>query len=149
MAVYPAKLRLGEGAHGIGDLGKKGIEQALVSKVGVHPFGEFYAGDKTGAKSGQTRVNPLLYQQVGDDFAVFASKAGADTHPDWYRNLVANPEAVAEVGGALIPVTARVAEGDERTQIFERQKAAFQWFAEYEQKTTRVIPVVILERRSV
>jgi deazaflavin-dependent oxidoreductase (nitroreductase family) len=102
----------------------------------------------TGAKSGQTRVNPLLYQQVGGHFAVFASKAGADTHPDWYHNLVANPEAVAEVGIELIPITARVTEGDERRQIFERQKLAFQWFADYEQKTNRVIPVVILERRS-
>src|SRR5690349_21718135 len=67
----------------------------------------------TGAKSGQERVHPVMYQQVGDDLAVFASKAGAATNPDWFHNLVANPDAEVEVGTETVKVRARVAEGDE------------------------------------
>ena len=100
----------------------------------------------TGAKSGQERVHPMMYQQVGDDVAVFASKAGAPTNPDWFHNLVANPDATIEIGTETVPVRARVAEGDERVRIWEVQKERYPGFAEYEEKTDRVIPVVILER---
>jgi deazaflavin-dependent oxidoreductase (nitroreductase family) len=100
-----------------------------------------------GAKSGKERVHPILYQAVGEDYAVFASKAGAPTHPDWYFNLLANPNAEIEVGTALIPVTARVAEGEERELIWTKQKSDYPYFAEYEEKTDRTIPVVILTRR--
>lgn len=100
----------------------------------------------TGAKSGTERVNPMMYQEVGDDIAVFASKAGMPTNPDWYHNLLANPRAKVEVGAETYDVTARVAEGDERERIWEKQKADYPGFAEYEAKTTRQIPVVILER---
>ena len=100
----------------------------------------------TGAKSGLARVHPLMYQAVGDRFAIFASKAGAPSNPDWYYNVVANPQTSIEVGSETVEVTARVAEGDERNEIWERQKALFPTFAEYEQKTSRVIPVIVLER---
>jgi deazaflavin-dependent oxidoreductase (nitroreductase family) len=76
---------------------------------------------------------------------VFGSKGGAPTNPDWYHNLLANPRAKVEVGGDTIDVVARVAEGEERERIWERQKQAMPGFAEYEQKTSRQIPVVILE----
>ena len=99
-----------------------------------------------GAKTGTERVNPLVYLPVGDDFAVFGSKAGAPTNPDWYHNLRANPDAEVEVGAETIPVRARIAEGDERDRIWEEQKRVNSNFADYEQKTTRSIPVVILER---
>ena len=99
----------------------------------------------TGARSGQERVNPMMYQRVGDNYAVFASKAGAPTHPDWYHNLVANPDVRAEIGTQTLPFTARVAQGDEREQIWAAQKSAYPGFADYETKTTRQIPVVILE----
>jgi deazaflavin-dependent oxidoreductase (nitroreductase family) len=99
-----------------------------------------------GAKSGVERVNPVMYQQVGDDIAVFASKAGAPSHPDWYFNLLAHPEVEVEIGGETIKMRARVAEGSERDRIWETQKESFPGFAEYEAKTARVIPVVILER---
>ena len=99
-----------------------------------------------GAKSGTERVNPMMYQAVGESFAVFASKAGAPTNPDWYHNLVANPETTVEVGTETLQVRARVAEGDERHSIWERQKTLYPGFAEYEAKTSREIPVVILER---
>ena len=100
----------------------------------------------TGAKSGRERVNPVVYQQVGDDIAVFASKGGAPTNPDWYRNLRANPNVTVEIGTETIPMHARVAQGDERTKIWEQQKKVMPGFAEYEGKTDREIPVVILSR---
>src|ERR1700761_5738868 len=71
----------------------------------------------TGAKSGQERVNPMMYQAVGDAFAVFASKGGADSNPDWYYNLKANPEASVEVGTETFDVTARVLDDAEREPI--------------------------------
>ena len=100
----------------------------------------------TGAKSGKERVNPMMYQADGDRFAVFASKGGAPTNPDWYHNLVVHPEAAIEVGEETIPVVARVAEGEERERIWERQKREWPGFADYERKTDRQIPVLILER---
>ena len=99
----------------------------------------------TGAKSGQDRVAPVMYRQVGDDLAVFASKAGAPDNPDWFHNLVANPDASVEVGTDTVEVRARVTEGDEREEIWEAQKAEYPGFAEYEAKTDRQIPVVVLE----
>ena len=99
-----------------------------------------------GAKTGTERVNPLRYQAVGDDFAVFASKAGAPTNPDWYHNLLAHPSTTVEVGTETIAVRARVASPEERQRIWTAQKAGVPQFAEYEEKTTRQIPVVILER---
>jgi deazaflavin-dependent oxidoreductase (nitroreductase family) len=100
----------------------------------------------TGAKSGEERVNPVMYQPVGEAFAVFASKAGAPTNPDWYHNLVANPRTTIEVGPDTVPVVARVAGDDERQSIWDKQKADYPGFQEYEDKTTRKIPVVLLER---
>ncbi len=100
----------------------------------------------TGARTGQERTNPMMYLPVGDSFAVFASKAGADTNPDWYHNLVAHPEASVEVGTDTIAVTARVLDDDERDPIWREQKARYPGFAEYEARTTRVIPVVMLDR---
>ena len=100
----------------------------------------------TGAKSGAERVNPVVYQQVGDDIAVFASKAGAPTNPDWFHNILANPEVSAEIGTETVPLRARVAEGEERERIWSKQKEQMPGFAEYEEKTSRTIPVVILER---
>lgn len=98
----------------------------------------------TGAKSGKERVNPVMYQPIDDGYAVFASKAGADTSPDWYHNLRAHSAATVEVGTETVAVTARVAEGDERERIWAKQKADYPGFADYESKTSRQIPVVIL-----
>jgi len=99
----------------------------------------------TGAKTGQARVNPMMYLADGDDHVVFASKAGAPTNPDWYHNLVANPRASIEVGDQTFNVVARVAEGETRERLWSRQKELYPGFADYEAKTTRQIPVVILE----
>jgi deazaflavin-dependent oxidoreductase (nitroreductase family) len=101
----------------------------------------------TGARTGKERVNPMMYQAVGDSFAVFASKAGADSNPDWFHNLEANPEATIEVGTETLEVTARVLDDEERAPIWEEQKKRYPGFADYETKTDRVIPVVMLDRR--
>ena len=98
-----------------------------------------------GARTGQQRVNPVMYQQVGDNLAVFASRGGSPQNPDWYYNLLANPRTSVEVGTETVDVTARVAEGEERHDIWEAQKQAYPGFAEYEKATTRQIPVVILQ----
>lgn len=98
-----------------------------------------------GAKTGQSRVTPMMYQDIGEGVAVFASKAGAPTNPAWYHNLLANPRVSAEIGTDTVEVVARVAEGPERERIWEAQKRAYPGFADYETKTTRQIPVVILE----
>jgi deazaflavin-dependent oxidoreductase (nitroreductase family) len=100
----------------------------------------------TGARTGQERVNPVMYRDLGGgSYAVFASKAGAPVHPDWYHNLVANPQVSAEIGSRTGQFTARVAEGDERERIWGPHKTANPGFAEYERKTARQIPVVILD----
>jgi deazaflavin-dependent oxidoreductase (nitroreductase family) len=100
-----------------------------------------------GARTETERVSPLVYQAVNEDFAIFASKAGADTNPDWFHNLMANPQTKVEVGVDTKTVLARLAEGDEHDRIWEQQKQAWPQFAEYERMTSRdVIPVVVLER---
>jgi deazaflavin-dependent oxidoreductase (nitroreductase family) len=99
----------------------------------------------TGAKTRLERVHPMMYRRVGDNYAVFASKAGAPTNPDWYHNLVANPAVKAEIGSQIVDLTARVADSAERETIWAAQKADYPGFAEYEEKTSRQIPVVILE----
>jgi deazaflavin-dependent oxidoreductase (nitroreductase family) len=99
----------------------------------------------TGAKSGQERVTPMMYQADGDNHVVFASKAGAPTNPDWYHNLIANPRASIEVGDQTLDVVARVADAEARERLWARQKERYPGFAEYEAKTTRQIPVVVLE----
>ena len=99
----------------------------------------------TGAKSGTERINPMMYQAVGHAVAVFASKAGAPTNPDWYHNVVAHPDASIELGPETKSVRARVAVGAERDAIWEVQKERYPGFAEYERQTDREIPVVILE----
>ena len=101
-----------------------------------------------GAKSGEARVNPVLYRDVGDHYAIFASAAGRPRNPAWYHNLVANPKVSIEVGADTVDVLARVTEGEERAAIWEPLKAEIPTFAEYEQQTDREIPVIMLEPRS-
>jgi deazaflavin-dependent oxidoreductase (nitroreductase family) len=102
----------------------------------------------TGAKTGQERVNPMMYRPVTGGYAVFASKAGAPTNPDWYHNLVANPDVEAEIGTQTLALRARVAADAEREPIWIAHKTEYPGFGEYEEKTTRQIPVVILEPAS-
>lgn len=101
-----------------------------------------------GARTGQERVNPVMYQKVDRGYAVFASKGGAPHNPDWYYNLLAHPRVTAEIGTGTADLVARQAEGGERDRIWNVQKAAWPGFADYERKTARQIPVIILEPAS-
>ena len=101
----------------------------------------------TGAKSGKQRVSPLVYTTDGDRIVIAASKGGADTNPDWYHNLVANPSVTVEIGTEKFPATAKlVADRAERDRLYAGMVAHAEGFAEYEKKTERVIPVFVLER---
>lgn len=100
----------------------------------------------TGAKSGKERIAPLVPFLEDDRIFIFASKGGADENPAWYHNLVANPETKVEFGTETFPVRARVLTGSERDDVYAKQSAAQPQFAEYQRKTSRVIPVIELER---
>jgi deazaflavin-dependent oxidoreductase (nitroreductase family) len=100
-----------------------------------------------GAKSGATRVNPMMYLADGERRYVFASKAGAPTNPDWYYNLLAHPEVSIEVGDQRVDVLATPLTGTDRDRIYAEQARLYPGFAEYEEKTDRVIPVVALDPR--
>ena len=97
-----------------------------------------------GARSGLQRTNPLHYLPDGERYVVFATKAGAHSHPDWYYNIQANPEVSIEVGSDVIRVQARTLESTERDELYAKQAARHSNFAEYEKGTSRVIPVVTL-----
>ena len=99
-----------------------------------------------GAKSGKQHTTPLVYSKDGDRVVIIASMGGAPKHPSWYLNLVANPEATVEIGRETFRAKASVAEGAERERLYARQAAEMPAFSEYQQKTTRQIPVVVLER---
>ncbi|MGB8180464.1 MAG: nitroreductase family deazaflavin-dependent oxidoreductase [Acidimicrobiales bacterium] len=100
----------------------------------------------TGAKSGADRVSPVMYLDHEGHLYVFASKAGADSHPDWYRNLTANPVVSVELGTETFEATASSLEDSERDRIYALQVERVPGFGEYQEKTTRVIPVVELIR---
>jgi len=100
----------------------------------------------TGAKSGATRVNPLMYLPVGDRVAIFASKGGAPSHPDWFHNVKANPKVSVEIGDETFEAIASEVTGDERDDLYARQAEAYPQFAEYQADNPRLIPVVVIER---
>ena len=99
-----------------------------------------------GAKSGNEYTTPLVYTRDADNVVIIASKGGAPDDPQWFRNLRANPDVTVELGADRYPARARVAEGDERDRLYRAQAELMPNFAEYAEKTTRVIPVVVLER---
>jgi deazaflavin-dependent oxidoreductase (nitroreductase family) len=100
----------------------------------------------TGSKTGNARTSPLVYLPDGDRVVVFASNAGRDTHPLWYRNILADPTVTVEVDGEKYQATAVEIEGAERIALFARQVAINPGFGDYERGTSRVIPVIALER---
>ena len=139
----------GRSSSGVGHFNAKIVEEyrANGGKLG----GMFSGSDllllhHTGANSGTERISPLAYQMVGESYAVFASRAGSPANPDWFRNLVAYPQATIEIGTETVPVRARVAEPAERDVIWDRQKKLAPHFAEYERKAApRKIPVIVLD----
>lgn len=101
----------------------------------------------TGRKTGVTRKNPLIYGRAGDDYLIVASKGGAPSHPAWYLNLVANPNATIQVWADVIPVTARTATPEEKARLWPTMTAQWPDYDGYQQKTSREIPLVILSPR--
>ena len=100
----------------------------------------------TGARSGRERVNPMMYLPEGDRLYVFASKAGAPTHPDWYHNVVADPDVTVEFGAERFEALASVLTGSERDRVYAAHAELNPGFAEYQAATDRVIPVIALDR---
>jgi len=101
----------------------------------------------TGARTGTVRVNPLMYLPLDDDrLAIFASKGGAPTHPDWFHNVKANPQVTVEVGDETYRALATEVTGDERDDLYARQAERYPQFAGYQADNPRLIPVVVLER---
>jgi deazaflavin-dependent oxidoreductase (nitroreductase family) len=98
----------------------------------------------TGARTGNAHTTPLMYLPYGDRLVVFASKGGADTHPDWYYNVLARPMATVEVRHKIFEATATVETGEFRDQLFAQHAQLYPNFAEYQRKTTRKIPAVSL-----
>jgi deazaflavin-dependent oxidoreductase (nitroreductase family) len=102
----------------------------------------------TGAKSGLSRVNPVAYIMDGERYVIIASKAGAPTNPDWYFNLLANPEVTIEVGTEQLQAVARVMAEPERTRLYEHMETINPGFTAYKNQTTRSIPVITLTRKA-
>jgi deazaflavin-dependent oxidoreductase (nitroreductase family) len=100
----------------------------------------------TGARSGRSHVVPLAYTVDDGRYVVIASKGGASTHPDWFHNVSANPDVTIEMGSESFPARASIAEGAERQRLFDQMAAQMPNFAAYQQKTTRQLPVIVLER---
>ena len=100
----------------------------------------------TGRTSGEPRTTPLIYAVDGDRYVIVASKGGAPKHPGWYRNLVKSPEVELQVKDEVFPARARTAEGDERARLWEKANEVWPHYAEYQERTEREIPVVVLER---
>lgn len=101
----------------------------------------------TGAKSGKQRINPMMYLNIDEQYLVIASKAGADSHPDWYHNIVANPEVTVEMGTERFEAVATIPDEPERTKLYSKMVAVNPGFGDYQKKTSRVIPVILISRK--
>ena len=102
-----------------------------------------------GRRSGEKRTSPLFYTTAGDAYVIIGSKGGAETQPGWYLNLLANPTAEVQVGREHFIVHARVATGQEREQLWEQIVHWIPLYSDYQQKTQRELPVVVLEKQNV
>jgi deazaflavin-dependent oxidoreductase (nitroreductase family) len=102
----------------------------------------------TGAKTGEKRESPLAYTLDGERIVIVASKGGAPTHPAWYHNVVAHPNVFVELNGQRFEATATVARGDERRRLYDAHTVVHPGFADYETRTERVIPVIVLQRKA-
>ena len=121
--------------------------RANAGKVGGHFAGRTLLLLHTiGAKSGKERINPVVYATDGDRLVITASKGGYPTHPDWYYNLLAHPLVTVEVGAETFQARAEVVPEPERSRLYQKMVDVMPGFADYERKTTRVIPVLTLTR---
>lgn len=104
--------------------------------------------ETTGAKSGQQRISPLVYLADGDRLVIFGSNAGRPRHSAWYHNILANPSVTIEIGADKYDAIASVVTGEEREELWKKQVAAAPYFADYQAKTDREIPVIVLDRKA-
>lgn len=122
------------------------IEEFRANNGKVHGWGPLILLTTRGAKTGQTRIYPLMAVPDGDNYIAVASKGGAPKNPLWYNNVLAHPDVTVENGHETFTAHARLLEGDERAQAFEKAVAVYPPYAEYQKKTERQIPVFLLER---
>ncbi|MEO8744831.1 MAG: nitroreductase family deazaflavin-dependent oxidoreductase [Candidatus Dormiibacterota bacterium] len=129
----------------------RGLIEDLRANRGQASSGPFKGRDvliltTKGAKSGEVRENPLVYTRDGKHYVIVASKGGAPTHPSWYHNVVAHPEVTVELGGERFKARAHVPDGAEYERLYNQHADTNPQFHEYRQKTSRKIPVIVLER---
>jgi F420H(2)-dependent quinone reductase len=129
-------------------MNRRVVEEFRANSGKVQGWGPLILLTIKGAKSGQMRVYPLMSVPYGDNYIAVASKGGAPKNPLWYNNLLAHPDVTVEVGNETFAVTARLLTGDEREQAFEKAVAVFPPYGEYQKRTTREIPVFLLERHA-
>ena len=126
------------------DRNQKVIDEFRANGGKISWFRSLWLLHTKGAKSGQERVNPVVYMQDGDRWLIVASKGGAPANPDWYYNIRANPRVAVEIGTETVQAQAAVAEEPERTRLYNKIAQAMPIYAEYQRKTSRVIPVIVL-----
>jgi deazaflavin-dependent oxidoreductase (nitroreductase family) len=129
--------------------GHAGVYRATRGVIGHHipGAGPMLLLDHVGARSGKKRTSPLLYGRDGDSYVIVASKGGNPKNPAWYHNLRANPETTVQVGSKKIDVRARVPEGEERDRLFSMMEDVYGGYTDYQKRTDRKIPIVVLEPR--
>jgi deazaflavin-dependent oxidoreductase (nitroreductase family) len=130
------------------EMNRRVIEEFRTHSGKVQGWGPLILVSIKGAKSGQTRVYPLMSVPDGDNYIAVASKGGAPKNPLWYNNLLAHPNVTVEDGNETFAAIARLLTGDERQQAFEKAVAVFPPYGEYQKKTAREIPVFLLERHA-
>ena len=130
------------------DRNRRVVEEFRANGGHVQGWGPLILLSIKGAKSGQTRVYPVMAVPEGEDYFAVASKGGAPQNPLWYNNLVAHPDITVEIGNEMFPATARELTGEEREQAFAKAVSVYPSYADYQRKTDRQIPVFLLERRT-
>ena len=155
-ARHPGRNRLATGSvqtvvSSYGDFNKNLIAD-LRANHGKATSGPFLGRDvlilsTKGAKSGEMRENPIVFTRDGDHYVVVASKSGAPTHPSWFHNLVAHPDVTVEADGKTFKAHAHVPKGAEYERLYQQHASTNPQFHEYRGKTTRIIPVVVLQEK--
>lgn len=130
------------------DYNRRVIEEFRANRGEVQGWGPLILLTTRGAKSGQLRVYPLMAVPYGNNYIAVASKGGAPKNPLWYNNVLAHPDVTVEVGNETFAATARLLSDNEREQAFAKAVSVFPPYGEYQKKTSREIPVFLLERRA-
>ena len=127
-------------------MNRRVVEEFRANNGKVRGWGPLILLTTRGAKTGQTRIYPLMSVPDGESYIAVASKGGAPENPSWYHNLLAHPDVTVEIGNERFLATARLLTGNERTQAWAKAVAVFPAYGEYQKKTIRELPVFLLER---